>query len=301
MAKSSPVNNSLLKNYQAKLIWHPAKLFEIQFIIRWSEIKSSYDRVVKEIAKKTKIKGFRPGKAPISILEKHLDKEKIYAQVFQEILPPLYSQLINYFGLKPIISPKITPLKAKEGSDWEFKAVSCEAPNVTLGEYEKKIKEINIKDKIWTPDKELNKDTKTKKKTFDEKMTKITQILLAEAKIELCEMLVEKELNHQLTALIDQINKLGMKIDDYCSAKGITPEQLRQFYQKQAEKTLKLEFILQEIAKEKKIEIDPTDIDKLIEKTTDEKTKKKLNAPLQRAYLASILLKNKVLDYLINL
>jgi len=83
------------------------------------------------------------------------------------------------------------------------------------------------------------------------------------------------------------------------SSVGKTPEILRKEYQKQAEKTLKLEFILAEVAERESISIEPQEIDDFIKKAPDEKTKKALEG--RRYYLASALRKQKTLDHLLSL
>ena len=92
-----------------------------------------------------------------------------------------------------------------------------------------------------------------------------------------------------------------MIIEQYLSSKGMTSEQLRANFRQQAEQTLKLEFILQQIVVDRKVKVEKSEIDKMINAAPDKKIQKKLDTPLERAYIASIIAKRKVLDYLTNL
>lgn len=284
-----------------KLTWLPKKTFELEFTIPWEKAKKTYEKVLKEIASKTTIKGFRKGKAPIELVEKTLDKQKLYEQVIKKLLLETYQAVIKHHHLAPIISPKIQIISLKEGEDWKFKATACEAPEVKLDNYEQIVKGELAKIKIWTPDKGKPEKEEDKKQSYDQKLKTVTKALLENIKTEVSDILIEDEVNRMLSRLLDQVNNLNMTIDQYLASKGITSEQLREDYKKQAKETLKLEFILQKIVADRKIKVEKEEIDKMIQAVPNEKLRQKLNTPLQRAYIASILAKRKVLDYLTSL
>lgn len=295
-----------------KLTWLPKKTFELEFSLPWPEVKKTYDLTLKEIASQTAIKGFRKGKAPINLVEKSADKQKIYEEVIKKLLPKTYDQTVKQHHLEPIMSPKIQLVSLKEGENWQFKAIACERPEIKLGNYEQLIKGELAKTKIWlpgqrsfsegvTPDKAKKEAGKEVKQSYDEKLKIVTQTLLNNIKVEIADILIEDEVNRMLTRFLDQVNSLGMTIEQYLHNKGITNSQLRQQYQKQAEDTLKIEFILEKIIENKKITVSPQEINKMIEVTPDEKVRQQLKTPLQMSYLFTILSKRKALDYLIAL
>jgi trigger factor len=98
---------------------------------------------------------------------------------------------------------------------------------------------------------------------------------------------------------VEQTQKLGMTVDQYLGTSGKTVEQIRQEYRTQAEKNLAFEFILEEIAGKEKIEVKPEEIKKLIEGAKSEKEKKALEE--QQYYLASLIRRQKTLDFLASL
>ena len=110
---------------------------------------------------------------------------------------------------------------------------------------------------------------------------------------------MEQEVNRLLAELIDQTRKLGITAEQYLASTHRTADSLRGEYRKQAERQLSLEFALEAIADQEGILVTDSDIDNLIKnaKTTEEK--KTLEG--QRYYLATLLRRQKTLDFLASL
>jgi FKBP-type peptidyl-prolyl cis-trans isomerase (trigger factor) len=294
-----------------KLSWLPKKTFELEFTVPWSLAKQTYDQVLKQTALEVEIKGFRKGKAPIPVVEKNIDKQKLYEEVIKKLLPLTYQAAVAKHNLRPIINPKIQVISLKEGQDWTFKATACEMPEVDLNNYQKAVKGELAKAKIWVPGKGDKKpeaeeknnkdDAGEKSKSYDEKLKKVTETLLKIVKVEVPDMLVEEEVNRMLSRLLDQVSALGMSIDQYLNTKGLTKDQLKKDFAVQAEKNLKMEFILQAVITDRSIKVEKQEIDKMIAATPDEKVRKSLETPTQKNYIASILAKRKALDFLTSL
>ena len=76
---------------------------------------------------------------------------------------------------------------------------------------------------------------------------------------------------------------------------------MKKEYRQQAEKNLRLEFILTEISKDLQIKVEKEEIDKLIESVGDEKLRQKLNTPSERLIIKHNLAKRKTLDALLKM
>lgn len=270
---------------------------EAEVIYLWSEIEDNYKKALDKLAKEIEIKGFRKGKAPLKLIEKQIDKNKIYEQVIKDIIPSSYTKILAENNLNPIITPKIELIKAKENEDWKVKMLIFEKPKVDLGNYKKIVSETRLKDKLWIPGKSIKEDKKDEDKT--KKLDIILKELLKEIKIDLASELVEDEVNKMLSKLVDQTQKIGLTIEQYLQSKEQTSQQLRQAYQQQAEESLKLEFILEEIAEEEKIVVDQKDIDIFLNKISNKEEKEKLMH--QSYFVARFLRRQKTLDRLLNL
>ena len=272
---------------------------ELTVTVPWKEISSIYDHVIDHAVEHAEIAGFRKGKAPRAMVEEKLDKSKMYEEVISELLPKVYNDVITKEKLQPIMSPKVELTEAKEGKDWQLVIRTCEKPTVTLGDFKKAIQEgkTGKHKKIWVPgqEKEEEKDGDKKGPTLDE----ILLWILGTITVHLPAMLVEQEVNRLLSGLIDQTKTLGMTVEQYLGATGRNSESIRKEYEEQARKTLTLEFGLEEIAEKENILVEDDDIEKVIKSSKTEEEKKSLES--QRYYIASVLRRQKTLDFLTKL
>lgn len=274
----------------------PKHTYEFTLSIPWTKVKDSYDKTVKKVAESTELPGFRKGKAPLNLVEEKIDKSKIYEEVIQDVVPPIYADALKEHNIKPITTPKVELIEAKEGSDWKIKATVAEKPDVNLADYTKIVAKAKTgKEKIWLPGKgEPENDEKKKDATLEE----VLKTLLADIPVEIPDMLVEEEANRLLSRLIDETKQLGLTVDQYLQSTGKSADQVRQEYMTQAERTIKLEFILEAIADKEKISVSETEISDAINKVKDEKERENLRK--QSYYLATILRRQKTLDTLLK-
>lgn len=245
---------------------------------------------------KLTVEGFRQGKVPKAIAEKHLSKEDIYQELAQKMISRIYQEVLAKESLKPIISPKVDLTKAKEGEDWEVKITVAEKPTITLGEYKKVIKEAKENPGKPSASAKAPADKEEDKNMI---MNEVLTALLKEAKIEVSDMVIDEEINHRLTHLMDEIQKLGLTVENYLKSKNLTMDSLKAQFKKETEDTYKLEFLLSEIADKENIKVEKADIDKLFVNIKDDKERKQ--AEQNSYYYATILRKQKTLDYLISL
>lgn len=272
---------------------------QLTITIPVAEVKKTYQQVLTELTQATQIAGFRKGKAPKKLVEEQTDKNKIYEQVIQKIIPQVYLATIKQHNLKPILLPKVELLKVKEGEDWEIRATTCETPKVDLGNYKEDIRKVLASSRIWTP--KTTKPKKDSQDSEDEKIQKTIQTLLQNAATALPEILVEEELNRVLANLINQTEKLGLTIDQYLASINKTSDQLRAEYRQRVESDLRLQFILDAIAKTENIGTSEKEIDDLVTTTGDEELKRSLNSAPQRESLMGVLTRRKTLDFLTKL
>lgn len=279
----------------------PKSTVELIITIPGQDVQNEYQKVFEKTAENLELPGFRKGKAPKKLVAEKVNKSKIYEEVLQNLLPKFYAEALKKYNLNPVVNPKIEITEMEEGKEWTVKATIAQKPPVNLGNYQDAVSKLNAKSKIWIPGKEEKKETDdgSQNKNTSQKISEIFLELLKTAKVEIPDLLAEEQANRELARLIDQTQKLGLTIDQYLKAQNKTAEELRAQYFKEAGETLALEFILEAIGEEAKIVVTPEEINKLIENEKDETAKKNLQA--QSYYLAMILRKQKVIDYLLNL
>src|ERR671933_51050 len=99
-------------------------------------VREGIEAKVKELGRKVRVPGFRPGKAPRRVIENHLGRDYIYYEALQEKLPSWYSNAVVETDLRPIDRPEIhfdEPLDEEEG--FKFSATIAVRPEAALGEY----------------------------------------------------------------------------------------------------------------------------------------------------------------------
>lgn len=131
------------------------------------EVKTAYDRACKKVAQYVNIPGFRKGKAPKKIVEKHVGVEYIQRDVLDSILPRVLTNVIKENNYKTIDEPSVQEYKFEDDGTLSVKAKVELRPEFTLGEY--KGIEVQI-DAFKQPEdameKELN-DIKDKHSTLN--------------------------------------------------------------------------------------------------------------------------------------
>ena len=271
---------------------------ELTITVPKKRVSEAYQKTLSRLAKETEIKGFRKGKAPLKKVEENIGKTKVYEEVLKNLIPKVYVEAVKEQKIKPIINPQISVVSLEEGKDWQIKATTCELPEVDLGNYKQAVKKVLASEKIWVPGKDEEEKTQEKE---SERMGKIFQTLLKVTKIQVPELVIQEEVTRMLSRLIDQTRRLGLTVEQYLASIGKTSDQLRQEYRLQAEESLKLELILSAIADKEKIAVSDGEVEKMIEVAPDEKSKKTMKAPSQRAYIRQLLRKQKVIDILSKL
>ena len=267
------------------------------------DVKKEEEEAFSRLQQKLTVEGFRQGKVPKVIAEKHIRKNDLYQELAQKMISRIYQEVLAKENLKPIISPKVDLVKAKEGEDWQIKIALAEKPSIELGDYKKIIKEAKAKiakTNIWVPGKD-NPSAGGKKPEEDKNklLNDVLTALLNETQLEVSDLVIDEEINHRLTHLIDEIQKIGLTTENYLKSKNLTMDSLRAQFRKETEDTYKLEFILAEIADKENLKVEQADLDKLFVNIKDEKERKK--AEQNSYYYATILRKQKTLDYLISL
>ncbi|MCX5669494.1 MAG: trigger factor [Candidatus Omnitrophica bacterium] len=114
---------------------------EVNVAVSGELVKNKFEEVFAQIAKEAKVPGFRPGKAPRDVLEKHY-ASSVHEQVLKELVPDIYNQAIAAEKLDVIELPQITDVKL-ERSSLSFKATVEVTPEIAVKNYRHQL--INYK------------------------------------------------------------------------------------------------------------------------------------------------------------
>jgi trigger factor len=266
------------------------------------DIQKHYEETFKKHAGNLTVEGFRKGKAPAEIAEKHISKEHVYNDALNALLPEIYKELVTQENIKPVTAPKVELVEAKDGQDWIIRFTVAEKPKVNLKSYKTAIEKLSKeskKDAIWTPGKEKEtkpEDTEAQKR---EHLNKVFETLLKETEVEISDIILEEEVSKRLTQLVDDVRKIGLTIENYLKSKNETIDTMKAKIQKEVEEMYKLEYVLDEIATVEKITVEQKDLDQVFENIKDPKG---LESAKQNAYFyASLMKRQKTLDLLASL
>jgi len=97
-----------------------------------SEVDESLDASYHRLVKKTRIPGFRKGKAPRDILERYIGKDSLLEDALNNLFPKAYENAIKEQDIKAIAQPSVEEVKT---DPVVFKVVVPLAPTVELGDY----------------------------------------------------------------------------------------------------------------------------------------------------------------------
>jgi trigger factor len=118
-----------------------ANVEEISSIKKKLNIEIPVDQVTKEVdsfygelRKKAKIKGFRPGKVPRNILERHF-KDYAKAEVIQKLIQDTYPTALSEINLHPVSPPVIDPGELENGKSFQYTAIIEIKPEIKMEGY----------------------------------------------------------------------------------------------------------------------------------------------------------------------
>lgn len=79
------------------------------------ELESAKDKAARKLSKSMKIKGFRPGKAPRSIVERMVGEAALRNEAIDDSLPELVGPAIEEAELEPATPPRVEAVRDAEG------------------------------------------------------------------------------------------------------------------------------------------------------------------------------------------
>ena len=90
--------------------------------------------MARDIARVARIPGFRPGKAPVTLIRRRF-AEDIQGEVVQSLVPEYLEKALDEKKLVPVTRPEVDKVEFKEGEPLKFRAVFEVLPEFELGEY----------------------------------------------------------------------------------------------------------------------------------------------------------------------
>ncbi len=107
---------------------------EVEFTIRPepAQVDQARRKAAQQLAKRIRIPGFRPGKAPYVLVERTVGKEALTEEAAEILAPDLYKQALGEGGYQPFARPT---LRVAQEEPLELKIRVPLQPKVELGDY----------------------------------------------------------------------------------------------------------------------------------------------------------------------
>lgn len=93
------------------------------------------DTAWRRLSRSVNIPGFRPGKAPRAIVQRHVGAPTIEREALQTLLPAAYEDAVAEAGIEPIDQPDFDIVEMDRGKPFIFRATVPIRPEVELGPY----------------------------------------------------------------------------------------------------------------------------------------------------------------------
>lgn len=120
-------------NVTATPIANSTVLLEIE--LPPERLERSMGEATRRLARRTKVAGFRPGKAPRFMLERVLGPTAVLDEAVELLIQGAYREALVEQGIVPLTEASVEVVQAVEGQPVIFKATVQVPPEVTLGDY----------------------------------------------------------------------------------------------------------------------------------------------------------------------
>lgn len=102
--------------------------------VPFDELGPSLTKAYKSIAQQVRVPGFRPGKAPASIIDRQVGRATVLNEALQEAVPQAYSDAVQENAVKTLGQPDIEVTKIEDNRALEFTAEVDVRPTLSLPE-----------------------------------------------------------------------------------------------------------------------------------------------------------------------
>jgi len=106
----------------------------LDFTVPLAEVESETTKAVLDIQKKVRMDGFRPGKAPLSVIRKKFQSD-IQQAVLEAIAPRYFKEQADKDNIQLVGQPGITDVHFHDGEPLKFTVEFEVAPEFDLGDY----------------------------------------------------------------------------------------------------------------------------------------------------------------------
>jgi trigger factor len=97
-----------------------------------TEVAKEVQQRLKRLSRTARLKGFRPGKAPLAVITKQFG-EQVHAEVVSDLMRSSFAQAVNQEKLRPAGGPRIEPIAVGPETDLKYAAHFEVLPEISVG------------------------------------------------------------------------------------------------------------------------------------------------------------------------
>ena len=115
----------------------PGSKMVLEIEVPPDEVDRHFATAYRHVAERTRVPGFRPGKAPRQVIDRFVGRGSVLAEALDHLVQDSYDQALDQTDVIPIDSPDvdIDAASLAEGQSITFRATVPVRPEVTLGAY----------------------------------------------------------------------------------------------------------------------------------------------------------------------
>ena len=115
----------------------PGSRVRLEIEVPADEVNRHFETAYRHLAARTRVPGFRPGKAPRTVIERYVGRDAVVEEAVEHLVGEGYDAALDQTDLIPIDQPQveIDATTVREGEAARFAAVVAVRPTVGLGAY----------------------------------------------------------------------------------------------------------------------------------------------------------------------
>lgn len=110
----------------------PESRVQLDIEVDSERLQRSLDAAYKRLAARTRVPGFRPGKAPRAMIERHIGRDRLMNEALDKLVPDVYNEALETEDIDAIAQPELDKL---ELDPVRLKFIVPVRPTVGLGDY----------------------------------------------------------------------------------------------------------------------------------------------------------------------
>src|SRR5713101_9224301 len=107
---------------------------ELELEIPAPDVEKASEKVARDLAKVARVPGFRPGKAPLTLIRRRF-AEDIRGEVLQSLVPEQIEKALSDKKMSLVTRPQLEQVDWVEGGGVKFRAIFEVLPEFELGDY----------------------------------------------------------------------------------------------------------------------------------------------------------------------